>query len=260
QDKEQEQEVGLVMGIESVPISVSKCRSKMSNIDVQLFRADQALSAVEHLTALLGEQQRRCVAQELFLELIISRSGDVEMNNKQQLEKRLNRFVHKGKSILVSVRSSKSEYVAIKQFYNGNEFEFIRETLILQRIGKGHQKSDLVTVPRTIGAIPQLRIRITSTCGMILEEFEQAHINGWWHRDASPSNFVIVNNNEIGSKQTSDKKRLCIIDWGIAVECSIGGGIVRCLRGKVSAANDSEHEQLLCRNEFMILIPQFDFE
>ncbi|KAA6316660.1 MAG: hypothetical protein EZS28_055229, partial [Streblomastix strix] len=42
-DKEQqEKEVGLVIGIESVPISVSKCRSKGSNIDIQLFRADQA--------------------------------------------------------------------------------------------------------------------------------------------------------------------------------------------------------------------------
>ncbi|KAA6366342.1 MAG: hypothetical protein EZS28_038131, partial [Streblomastix strix] len=67
QDKEQEQEVGLVMGIESVPISVSKCRSKRSNIDIQLFRADQALSVVGHLTALLGEQPWRCVAYELIL-------------------------------------------------------------------------------------------------------------------------------------------------------------------------------------------------
>ncbi|KAA6377643.1 MAG: hypothetical protein EZS28_026831 [Streblomastix strix] len=66
-EQEQEQEVGLVMGIESVAISVSKCRSKRSNIDAQLFRADQALSAVGHLTALLGEQPWRCVAYELIL-------------------------------------------------------------------------------------------------------------------------------------------------------------------------------------------------
>ncbi|KAA6403675.1 MAG: hypothetical protein EZS28_000788 [Streblomastix strix] len=59
----------------------------------------------------------------------------------------------------------------------------------------------------------------------VLEALEQAHINGWYHRDMSPSNFMIVNNNEIRCKQTSDKKRLCIINWENAVERSIGGGI-----------------------------------
>ncbi|KAA6320336.1 MAG: hypothetical protein EZS28_054698, partial [Streblomastix strix] len=196
-----------------------------------------------------------------------------QLNNKEQLGKGISGLVHKGKSIIQTERSSNADYVAIKQFYSGNESEFIRETLILQRIGKGHQESDILTLPRIIGAIPQLRILITSPCGMslrdvrigkisgsksdvkdfeiseqdmigVIEALEQAHINGWCHRDVSPSNFVIVNNNEIGSKQTSDKKRLCVIDWGSAVECSIGGGIVRCLRGNVSLASDSVLEQL----------------
>ncbi|KAA6403676.1 MAG: hypothetical protein EZS28_000789 [Streblomastix strix] len=67
QIQQQDKVFGLVMGIESVPISVSKCRSERSNIDVQLFRAEQALSAVGHLTALLGEQLWCCDAYELIL-------------------------------------------------------------------------------------------------------------------------------------------------------------------------------------------------
>ncbi|KAA6390062.1 MAG: hypothetical protein EZS28_014411 [Streblomastix strix] len=210
--KEQGQEIELVMGIESVPISVSKCRSKGSNIDIQLFRADQALSVVRHLTAFLVDVKDR------IFEYIDGQSiCGYQLNNKEQL----------GKGI------------------SGNESEFIRETLILQIIGKGHQESDIVTPPRIIGTIPQQRIIITSPCGMnlrdirigkisgsdikdfeiseqdmigVIEALEQAHINGWYHRDVSPSNFVIVNNNEIGSKQTSDMKRLSVIEQGNAVE------------------------------------------
>ncbi|KAA6334997.1 MAG: hypothetical protein EZS28_053009 [Streblomastix strix] len=192
---------------------------------------------------------------------------------QEQLGKGISDLVHKGKSIIQSERSSNTDYAAIKQFYSGNESEFIRETLILQRIRKGHQESDIVIVPRIIGAIPQLRILITSPCGMslrdvrigkilgsdvkdfeiseqdmigVIEALEQAHINGWCHRDVSPSNFVIANNNEIGSKQTSDNKRLCVIDWGSAVECSVAGGIVSSLIQNMCAASDSVHEQLPC--------------
>ncbi|KAA6367826.1 MAG: hypothetical protein EZS28_036648, partial [Streblomastix strix] len=101
-----------------------------------------------------------------------------QLNNKEQLGKGLSRFVHKGKSILESDRSSKSEYVAIKQFYSTNESKFIRETLILQRIGKGTHDSDIVTLPRIIGAIPQLRILITSPCGMSLRDIRIGKISG----------------------------------------------------------------------------------
>ncbi|KAA6382951.1 MAG: hypothetical protein EZS28_021522 [Streblomastix strix] len=186
--KEQGQEIGLVTGIESVPISVSKCRSKGTNIDIQLFRADQALSVVGHLTALLGEQPWRCVAYELILginyfqiwrcqrsniQFSISYTDAIEyngrdnccygsillqqflqlslfeleyidgqsicryqLNNKEQFGKGISGFVHKRKSIIQSERSSNTDYVAFKQLYRGNESEFIRETLILQIIGK----------------------------------------------------------------------------------------------------------------------------
>ncbi|KAA6382950.1 MAG: hypothetical protein EZS28_021521 [Streblomastix strix] len=56
------------------------------------------------------------------------------------------------------------------------------------------------------------------------------------------------------------KKRLCVIDWGSVVECSIGGGIVRYLRGNVSLASDSVLEQLSLGSAVVKFILGYDYE